>query len=276
MLAVAALAMLTACAQGPVAPTPSAPADPWGLAWDVFLLARLAPLRLSEQQVQALLQVYQETGVLEGGAATVAQFSNLKNRLLQGQEVALGELRDVFTLLRSPFGAVAERNLNSAALDKLLAVLEDWQLVVLANAGWGAARWREARRPHPPSGAAEALVALRRIPEQEWAAQKRTIAKRFASAAPADQQQVEAGVADLLERIRQMSDDEIRRRVGELVQELEIFAPAQLDALSLLQPVDQTALRRQAAALFLDPRLPRLLQELAAARGWSISIPAGR
>ncbi|MCX7598045.1 MAG: hypothetical protein N2512_04145 [Armatimonadetes bacterium] len=277
--------VLTLCLAGqPALPQEGASADTWQLARDVVLLAQLAPLRVGQQQVAALFKVLTESRARQvGGPAMAAELSRIKQSLLAGEQLQARDLAQVAALAKS--GAERRRALerrtgrgpepgtdDEELLQKVLAVLEDWQKAVLARPpGILAPAAARARKRGLSEGDLRILLRLREIPPDRWPEAKEDLAKRLASVAEdADRAHLQAAASDFLERIHQMSETDIRARGAELVEEADALVGGSVAALALLAPVDQELLRRRAATLFLDPALPRLLLEMAAARGWAL------
>lgn len=272
------LVLLFSIAGQPAAGSVPVPPDTWQLVHDVVLLAQLAPLRLSPEQVTTLLKILGEarTGptVSEDLAA---QLSRIKQSLLSGEQLQPRDFAQVAAIAKGGLERRIGRRLapgtaDKNLLDKLLGVLEDWQRAVLARPlGTLAPAAARARKKAVSDSDIRALLRLREIPPDRWPAEKQELTKRFASlAAHADRVHLEAAAADFVERVRLMSEAEIRKRAAELVEEADALTGGQALGLVLLAPIDEESLHRRAALLLLDPSLPRLLAEMATARGWTL------
>lgn len=256
----------------PVAP------DTWQIVHDVVLLAQLAPLRLSSEQVTALCKILSEARAGPAvGEDLAAQLSRIKQSLLSGEQLQPRDLAQVAALARGGVERRMGRRLGPGTadknlLDKLLGVLEDWQKAVLAGPlGALAPAAARARKRAVSDSDIRALLRLREIPPDRWPAEKQDLAKRFASLAEdAERAHMEAAAADFVERIHLMSEAEIRKRAAELAEEADTLTGGRASGLALLAPIDEESLRRRAAILLLDPALPRILAEMAAARGWPL------
>jgi len=252
--------------------------DTWRLAHDVVVLAQLAPLRLTQQQVAALARILREAKTGPSvGEDLATQLSRMKQSLLSGEQLQPRDMAQAAALARGGLerrpGRRAEAGTaDQALLDKLLGVLEDWQKAMLANpSGILAPAAVRARKAGLSEADVRMLLRLREVPPDRWPTEKENLAKRFASVAEnADRAHLEAAAADFLERVRRMSEADIRKRAAELAEEASALVGGRASGLALLAPVDEESLRRRAANLLLDPALPRLLDEMAAARGWKL------
>lgn len=276
-MAFSRLLVLWICFAGQPAALPSTPVDTWQLAHDVVVLAQLAPLRLTQQQVLALLKILNEAGTEPSvGEDIVAQLSRMKQTLLSGQQLQARDLVQVAALARGGWERRAGRRAevsaaNQSLLAKLLSVLEEWQKAVLASPVGTLTPVGRARKARLSEAEIRTLLHLHEIPPDRWPAEKQALAKRLASVAEdADRANLEAAAADFVERIRQMSEAEVRKRAAELAEEADALTGGRASGLALLAPIDEENLRRRASILLLDPALPRLLAEMAAARGWTL------
>jgi ketosteroid isomerase-like protein len=241
--------------------------ESWRVAQEVMMLLQLAPLNLSQDQVEKLIALYRQESGSPGKTPATEQLNNLKQRLLRGEEVTPTEIRDVFTLMRE-VGRPERSGAPHALVDKILDVLEEWQMAVLTGGSWqfGA---RGARAKMGQEFAAEVLVAIANTPADQWSAVKASAVKRVVGAARAtDREQLEQALGEFLERVRQMGADEVRRKVDEMVEEVEALATTSVPVMVLLRPLNMQEVRERVAQLFVNPVVPELLDEMAAARGW--------
>jgi len=261
-------------AQPGVAAAP-APVDLYRLAREVMLLSEIAPLRLSQQQVKALLAVYRAAGRLaQPDSAIVGQLQQLRQRLLGGEPVAAKDIQGVLAGLPVEVrrGGMGRGGAPSDLVDKAVAVLEDWQQAILANrSGLTLQQIIDSRANPPTAQTAQVLIAIAGVPKQQWPDQRTRLADRVAAALDESQRkQVRAAILDFLDRVHELNETQIRAQAADLWQSVTSLVPPELPVLGLLQDVDPASVRRRAAPLFVDPLTPGLLQEMAAARGWHV------
>ena len=239
----------------------------WQLAHQIMLLVQVNQLRLSPQQVGAILKAYTEVGVgQEHQQQATSELERIKERLLRGEKVSWRELRDALSTVRSPVRGQQQWQLIGQLADRVMTILDEWQLALIqhSRSGWPAAR--RGRR----DGAREAdvLVALTGLQEDEWPDTRDKLAKRIAGAAGGDEQ-VFAAARDFLDRVHQMDEQTIRSKASELFAELQTMLPEDIYAPALLAPIDTAEVRKRLMFLLADPWLPRVLKEMAEARGWT-------
>jgi hypothetical protein len=269
LLALHAFVFSILCQPAPAAP--AAPVDVYRLGREVMLLAQLAPLHLSEQQVKAMLGIYRDAGRLaQSNSAVVGELQQVKQQLLAGREVTAKDVQRVLATL-----PVETRRSGRAApnetVDKVVAVLDEWQQAIIANRSETLLQILARKGKPPVEETARALLRISGVSRQDWPAEKAHLADRIAAAVDEKQRtQLRAAMLDFLERVHGMSETEIRSHAAELWQDISALVPVELPVLSLLQPIDAESLRRRAAPLVLDPLTPMLLQEVATARGWHV------
>ncbi len=248
-----------------LSPTRGTMGEILSLAQDVMLLVQIEPLRLSQDQVAALLDIYRGDEATQQIEA-IDRVLSFKERLLRGEQVSPVELRDALSLLREGRGRQTKQ--NDKKLDRVLDVLTDWQKTLL---GGGILRFagRAGRGRYADELAVGVLVGLTRVPEQQWPEVRSQRAQCVAGAATGtDPKQVEEAVGEFLDRVHAMDENEVRAKADELVEEANALATTPIPVLMLLRSVDEQEVRRRAAQLFLNPVLPSLLDEMAEARGW--------
>jgi len=218
-----------------------------------------------------LLALYAEwQNTADDERATLERLQNLRQRLLKGEEVSPVELRTAMSMVRDGRrrGLGAE---DGPRLDRAMGVLRDWQKAVLAGGllrfGVNAGRLRAAEDP-----AVEVLVAIANTPDERWEAEKQGMVQRVAGAAAEGRvENTAATVAEFLDRVHHMDENQVRAKADELVQEAEALAVTPVPVLLLLQAPKEAEVRERARRLFLDPAMPGLLTEMAEARGWKVA-----
>lgn len=246
------------------------------LVRDVMMLSQFATLGLSREQVEKLLEIYAEAGPrLDAGTSGLQQLQELRQRLLRGEQVTPTEMRDVFRIMRElgrqgPGLGQGGQEL----LAKVLGVLKEWQKVVLVAPNGQRIRLMVRRKGENPF--ADVLVGIANVPEEQWAEMREQLARRASEAAAeeADREEVAENVREFLNRVHGMDEAQVRAKANELVEEANALVQTRVPLIMLLQPIDQEMLQRRAAGLFLNPRTPELLREMAEVRGWK--VPEGK
>ncbi|MBC7288146.1 MAG: hypothetical protein H5T86_08920, partial [Armatimonadetes bacterium] len=140
------------------------------------------------------------------------------------------QLRDAFRLASSSGRARRWLTGTTELADGVLAVLNDWQIAILAAGPMRQGAMGQDRRP--VGDAAAALLKLKAVPPDQWPQYRKETAERFAGAA--GDEEVAPAVSDFLERVRGMSETEMRSKASELAAELQSLVPEGIQALALL------------------------------------------
>lgn len=275
-LHVFALALLAQPATLPA--TATGPVDIYQVSREVMVLAQLAPLRLTQKQVQSLLDLYRAAGrIAPAGDSTAEQLIDMRNRLLGGSHVSDEQVRELLAAL--PQGARrggywrGRRGGRRAydMLDKAIAILTGWQQALLVNRSQTLQQVILHRASPPTAQTAHVLTAIAAIPATEWPAKRASLAALVGSAVGGEKgDQVRQSLPGFLDRVHGMTETQIRARATDLWQSLSALVPPELPVLGLLEGVNANNLRRRAAPLLLDPSTPGLLLEIAQARGWKL------
>jgi hypothetical protein len=275
-LHVFALALLGQPATLPA--TGAGPVDIYQVSREVMILAQLAPLRLTQKQVQSLVDLYRESGRLASpDSTTAAQLTDVRQRLLSGAVVSDKEIQALLAALPQEVrrGGFFRGGRGGRQGDDMLAkatdILTDWQQALLVNRGETLQQIIVRRAAPPTAQTANVLIPITAIPAAEWPAKRATLAERIGSAVGGDKgDQVRQALPDFLDRVHGMTETQIRAKAGELWQSLAALVPPEVPVLGLLQGVDANNLRRRAGPLLLDPLTPAILLEMAQVRGWKL------
>ncbi len=268
MMPSVAACLLSLCVLAqPVPRAASADLDAWRLAHQIMLLVQINQLRLSRDQVLDVLKAYDEArlGEQQQSSGAEAELKRLKDRLLRGENVRWRELRDAMSLLRSPLRGRERWEKIGKLADRVIPILQEWQIALLASNRDPLAALARLRRKG--GGEADVLAALLDVDPDAWPEYRDKLAKRIAGAA--GDEQAFAAARDFLDRVRKMDEQTVRAKAPELAAELQTLVPEDIPALVLIAPIDQTLARRRLMMLLADPALPEVLRELAETRGWT-------
>lgn len=255
--------------------------------WDeVQVLSRLVPLQLTDAQLSAMLQAYEQVPAGEPDEG-LKKLLELKGRLLQGQPMVAADQAALREIFQGGQRRPGERNQPAPpepapqlsplgqALWQLLT--PDQQGILLGAPQGGGANNQKVRRDEARKFV-DKLAPLRQVEEAAWPERRAALASALALAAgPAGSPQRQNSMqlfADFLDRVRQMPEADFLSKAPELAAELEALLPpgssltlvgAQLNPALVVQALEQSLLHFRARYL---------LQEVQQARRQPAPAPA--
>ncbi len=265
------LAAVALCAQPPPPSTSIAISEVkiWQLAQDIMLLSQIHPLNLSAEQVRSLLRIYQTAPRPSVDEEAMKDLEQIRAKLLKGEEIDINELKDVGRLMRSAMRPGFGGRIGAPQLlQQILSVLAEWQKVVLANP-WSQFT-RLVIRQAGQRPLLEGFLQIAEADEAQWPTLRRQLQSRVVEAAGANNEQVAEVCGEFLDRVHGMDEQQVRSRIVELIEEADAIADTPVPVSVLFQPIDEQRLMRRASQIFLNPRMPGLLTEMAKARGWKL------
>lgn len=267
---IALLVMATSCAAGFSAP---APEDGPRLLEDITILRQLAPLGLSLAQVDGLLGICRELGLMEPEAAfnekTLDELSQIKARLLRGEGMTREDLVVLSGVIKLSGGA----KLRARSLPQIDAALRQ---VLTAD------QMQILQQPQIPDKAADrtqeqiaranlkVLAGVANVAEEDWLQVRGLAAEGLVQGLgdPGDRLAARRVLAAFLDRLRALGAQGITEQADELAGDLQALMPEGMGLLtadSLALDRAQTRAGLRALAVFASPALPRVLLELKAA-----------
>lgn len=246
---------------------------------DIELLMRVAPLGLTDAQVQALTSFFQEHPVappdlklMDGAAGKVEA---VRERLIAGAPAnlvdmqTLGEaMQKAFTQF-NPMAEMGKTVQELTAEEKFLwGLLTPKQQATLL-------RSLPIMRAGVVVDAAHPTVAmlkrLRDIPDdQEWVKERDRLAGVLSAAAGADgtpeRENRRRMFVEFFNRVEQMAEADFAAKLTELGADLAALLPAGSDDALALADADAVRIHMALLLSFLNPRYPELLQEMQAAK----------
>lgn len=240
---------------------------------DVELLSKIAPLKLTDSQLQALAALYEQYGFktpdLATARAAADQVEAVRQRLIVGEqfkpfeEQALQQaLQTAFTQFAGP-GAEWGKPVTELKPEEKLAwgLLTPEQQGTLVGGG----------NPQEASMRAMQIIAQSRAAEEEaWVQTRDRLAASLSAAAGADgtpaRENSRRMFLDFLNRIRDMTPADFAAKQAELSGELTALLPPGTNLAAALSIVDLASIRQALWQSLLNPRAPGLLKEMEAAR----------
>ncbi len=232
---------------------------------DMMVLLRLAPLQLSVAQIDAILQVCEDRQP-QTASETMQQLEELRERLLRGEQPTAADLQLLGQAFRNLRGPAGDDPQAEQTIQIIEALLTPEQLAMLAQGFMGRGR-RQA-----DSGAAFAVfAALTRIMNEADADKQRqeTEALLKAIGEAAGGQMDEAAIQDLqnfFDRVLAMGEAEFTESRQELLTELEVLVPPEVDVGKLYLAMDPERVQQQIRFLFMTEQAQQLLREMRDAR----------
>ncbi len=265
------LAIAIAVSCGPAVAQRKAPQPPMvavgtgSVLQDVMLLLRLARLQLTVEQIDAILQVCEDSEP-ETASETMQQVEELRQRLLRGEQPTAADLqllKQAYTDLRGPGGGDPGAN---QAIQIIEALLTPEQLAMLAQ-GFMVRGKRQA-----DSGAAVAVfLALTRIMKEADADKQRQATEALLKAVgeAAGGQMDEAAIQDLqdfFDRVLAMDRADFTESRQELMTELGVLVPPEVDVGKLYLAMDPQRVQQQIRFLLMTEQAQQLLRQMRDAR----------
>ncbi|MBU0610865.1 MAG: hypothetical protein KKI08_23500 [Armatimonadetes bacterium] len=246
-------------------------------AWvDITLLMQVGHLNLTAAQLQALAALYEQHPPGEPDLAVVQEAADkleaFRRDMLAGgaqkpaDQEALGKLIQTAFAEFNP-GADADKAAELTPEEKLV-----WGLLTPEQQGkliGGADPAAMERR------ALSVLKQLRALDQAAWPEKRDRLANLLAAGAGAEGTPARANALqmclDFLNRVRDMTDAEFAQKQKELGAEAVTLVPQGANLSAILLEFDPSALHQSLRGTLLNPRTPRLLREMQAAR----AKPAG-
>lgn len=241
---------------------------------DIMLLQRLAPLKLTDAQIDAITITYQkqpQTPTEQTGP--LADLAQIKQSLLQGNPAVAADqqaLRQIIQKLqRSPETSAAEPALSPLALEIWGLLTQTQRAALLGDVRQAAANNQRADQ-QAALRAVKTLGQLRELDQTQWVASRDKIAQAFSENAGAPdtpaRQNCQRMFVEFLDRFRTMSDVDFAAKQGELATELLALLPPGANLTVAMATYDQRLLQNAMNTTFLNPRVPELLKEMKTVR----------
>lgn len=244
---------------------------------DINVLQRLVPLKLTDEQLAAVLQVY-ENQPAEPEAESVQKMREMKQRLVGGTALVSSDLAILRGLAQRALGVRrGEVQAGEPAVERLTPLGQSiWDLLTMQQK---ASLLGEVSGPAADNQRAGRQVALRAVraigswrglDPAQWTAARDFVAK--ALAAPAGTPDTDAYrnavrlYTEFLDRIKAMPDTDFARGQDELTAELQALVPLSGHLTVALAECTPRQIVGAMAVSFLAPTAPRLLKEIQAAR----------
>ncbi|MEN6301411.1 MAG: hypothetical protein ABFD96_01725 [Armatimonadia bacterium] len=241
---------------------------------DIMLLQRLAPLQLTDAQLDAIAAAYQkQPQVAAEQTGPLAELAEIKRRLLAGNPAVAADqqaLRQIMQKLqRAPEPSATEPTLSPLAVEIWGLLTQTQRAALLGDVRQAAANNQRADQ-QAALRAIKTLGQLRELDQTQWVASRDRIAQAFSENAGAPdtpaRQNCQKMFVEFLDRFKTMSDVDFAAKQGELATELLALLPPGTNLTVAMATYDQRLLQNAMNMTFLNPRLPDLLKEMKAAR----------
>lgn len=251
---------------------------------DIMVLYRLAPLKLTDAQVDQILAIYAQQPAPGAGEADeiIARLREIKQRLLQGDLAVAGDVNGARNLLRE-LVQLRRRNVETASTGRpaealpLTPLEQDlWEILTVPQK---AVALGDVRGPQANNQRADQLLGQRAMTQVEQmlqlddakfsAARDRFAGVLSAAAGPADSPQrtnCRRMFVEFFDRSRQMPPADFAARQAELSAELLALLPPGTSLVVALAEYDVRLIHGALAGALLHPRAPGVLAELKAVR----------
>ena len=243
------------------------------ICMDIEILGRLTPLALTDAQWQTVAAVHQAHPLPGPNLQVVAEAATkaeaFRQQLLGGKEMKPGGEEALGRLMQAAFAQLGDRGgpdgkpiTELTAEDKLVwAVLTPEQQGKLIGGGQPDAMGRRGLA---------LLKRLRDTDEATWVQSRdRLVAQLSAQAGgegTAARENSRQMLLDFLNRVRAMPAADFAKKQTELMAEIGVLVPQNANLAALLLEFDPTPIRQALSQTLLNSRMPRLLQEMQAAR----------
>ena len=226
---------------------------------DVSLLLRLAPLQLTAEQLEGILQVL-EAGTSDTAQQTWEDLEQLRQRLLRGEQPTGADVQ----LYRQGYREIRALTGDAAATTaKIRALLTPEQLTALARGGFGLVPRRDVKNEAQTVILSVLEQTVKDLDEVKKRQQGDKLLKAVNEAG--DGQLEEAKLQDLrdfLDRVLAMDEAEFAGRKQELLAETELLVPAEVDAGKLYLAMYPERVEQQIGILFMSGQAQSLLRDM--------------
>ena len=236
------------------------------LLLEVTMLMRLAALELTVDQLDAILEAVAEKPA-ETESQAMQDVRALRERLLRGEQVTVADWQLIQQAYKDMRGPDAKKAGDQQAVQLVRALLTPEQLSMLAQGGMGLRQ----QKNDGARGPVIVLSVLTRIIKQEDEDKRQEgadkLLKAIVEAAP--EKPDEGMVEDLegfLTRVIEMDQVEFTEGQKELLAELGVLLPANLDLGKLYMALDPARVNQMIQQLLMGERARSLLKEMRDAR----------
>ena len=233
---------------------------------EVLLLMRLAALELTVDQLDAILEAGAESPA-ETESQALQDVRALRERLLRGEQATVADVQLIRQAYKDMRGPDAKNAGDQQAVQLIRALLTPEQLSMLAQGGMGPRQQKNdgTRVPLVVLGALTRIIKQEDEDKRPEGADK--LLKAIVEAAPEkpDEGMVE-DLEDFFTRVIEMDQVEFTEGQKELLAELGVLLPAELDVGKLYMALDPARVNQMIQQLLMGERARSLLKEMRDAR----------
>jgi hypothetical protein len=246
-------------------------AQPFGGGWrtillELTMLMRLAALELTVDQLDAILEIVTEQPA-ETDSQTMQNIRAFRERLLRGEQATVADWQLLKDARKDAFAPVGKSREDQQRVQLIRALLNPQQLSALAQGTMGI-------RQQENAGVRTAVVvlsALNRIMKQDDPDKRQEgsdkLLKAIGEAVP---EKLDEGMVEDLQaffsRVTEMNQVEFAAAQKELLAELGVLLPPELDVGKLYMAMEPERVNQAIVALFMTEQAKSLLAEMRDAR----------
>jgi len=236
------------------------------LLLELTMLMRLAALELTVDQLDAILEVVTEQPA-ETDSQTMQNIRAFRERLLRGEQATLADWQLLKDARKDAFAPVGKSHEDQQRVQLIRALLNPQQLSALTQGAMGIRQQENAGI----RTAAIVLSALNRIMKQDEPDKRQEgsdkLLKAIGEAVP---EKLDEGMIEDLQaffsRVTEMNQVEFAAAQKELLAELGVLLPPELDVGKLYMAMEPERVNQAIVALFMTEQAKSLLAEMRDAR----------